>query len=105
MDEQKARRRQHMLAAIKVARAGMRAGRGGPFGVLITEPDGRVVAVTHNEVLVRHDCSMHAEVAALRRVGRLDMRGYTLYRPHGFSCVMCLGVILLVTAFHAFLLQ
>ena len=93
MDEQEARHRQHMLAAIKVARAGMRAGRGGPFGALITDPDGRVVAVAHNEVLASHDCSMHAEVAALRRVGRLDMRGYTLYAT-GFPCVMCLGAIL-----------
>ena len=36
---------------------------------------------------------MHAEVAALRKVGHLDLRGHTLYAT-GFPCVMCLGAIL-----------
>lgn len=83
----------HMLAAIEAARQGMRTHQGGPFGALITDPAGRVAAVAHNAVLASGDCTMHAEIAALRQVGRLDLRGYTLYAT-GFPCVMCLGAIL-----------
>ena len=36
---------------------------------------------------------MHAQVAALRKAGRLDLRGCTLYAT-SFPCVMCLGAIL-----------
>ena len=85
--------RRHMLAAIKAAREGMLSGKGGPFGALITDPAGRVVSVACNEVLASQDCTMHAEVAALRKVGHLDLRGHTLYAT-GFPCVMCLGAIL-----------
>lgn len=85
--------RQHMLAAIEAAREGMSSGKGGPFGALITDPAGRVVSVACNEVLASRDCTMHAEVAALRKVGHLDLRGHTLYAT-GFPCVMCLGAIL-----------
>ncbi|HIU17408.1 MAG TPA: nucleoside deaminase [Candidatus Avidesulfovibrio excrementigallinarum] len=85
--------RAHMLAAIEAARQGMRSSQGGPFGALITDPKGRVAAVAHNEVLAGGDCTMHAEIAALRKAGRLDLRGYTLYAT-GFPCVMCLGAIL-----------
>ena len=69
--------RRHMLAAIEAAREGMLSGKGGPFGALITDPAGRVVSVACNEVLASRDCTMHAEVAALRK-----------------ACVMCLGAIL-----------
>lgn len=70
-----ARHRRHMLAAIEAAREGMLSGRGGPFGALIADPAGRVVSVACNEVLASRDCTMHAEVAALRKVGHLDLRG------------------------------
>lgn len=83
----------HMRRAIEAARAGMLSGRGGPFGALIVNPEGEVAAVSHNEVLASQDCTMHAEIAALRKVGRLNLRGYTLYAT-GFPCVMCLGAIL-----------
>ncbi len=89
MDTHKA----HMLAAIEAARQGMRAHQGGPFGALITDPAGRVAAVAHNAVLASGDCTMHAEIAALRKLGRTSLRGYTLYAT-GFPCVMCLGAIL-----------
>ena len=74
MDTHKA----HMLAAIEAARQGMRAHQGGPFGALITDPAGRVAAVAHNAVLASGDCTMHAEIAALRKLGRTSLRGYTL---------------------------
>ena len=82
-----------MRRAIEEARAGMRARQGGPFGALLADSEGRILAVAHNEVLGTQDCTMHAEVAALRKAGRLDLRGCTLYAT-GFPCVMCLGAIL-----------
>lgn len=85
--------RAHMLAAIEAARQGMRAHQGGPFGALITDPAGHVMAVAHNGVLASGDCTMHAEIAALRKTGQRDLHGCTLYAT-GFPCVMCLGAIL-----------
>lgn len=82
-----------MRRAIEEARAGMLARQGGPFGALLADSEGRILAVAHNEVLGTQDCTMHAEVAALRKAGRLDLRGCTLYAT-GFPCVMCLGAIL-----------
>ena len=91
-DEQNVHER-NMLLAIEAARAGMHAHQGGPFGALITNPAGEIVAISHNEVLGTKDCTMHAEIVALRKTGHLDLRGYTLYAT-GFPCVMCLGAIL-----------
>ena len=93
MTEQDSRHAAFMLRAIEEARAGMRARQGGPFGALLADPQGRILSVAHNEVLGTQDCTMHAEVAALRKAGRLDLRGCTLYAT-GFPCVMCLGAIL-----------
>lgn len=93
MTEQDDRHAAFMRRAIEEARAGMLARQGGPFGALLADPEGRILAVAHNEVLGTQDCTMHAEVAALRKAGRLDLRGCTLYAT-GFPCVMCLGAIL-----------
>ena len=41
-----------MRIAVEAARKGMEAGMGGPFGAVIVR-NGEVVAVAHNEVLVR----------------------------------------------------
>ena len=84
---------EHMRRAVEAAFEGMRARRGGPFGAALADPSGELVVAAHNEVLGTRDCTMHAEVVALRRAGRLDLRGYTLYAT-GFPCVMCLGAIL-----------
>lgn len=91
--EERKRHEAHMRRAIAEARAGMLAGQGGPFGALIANPAGEVLAVSHNEVTATNDCTMHAEIAALRKVGRLNLRGHTLYAT-GFPCIMCLGAIL-----------
>ena len=82
-----------MRRAIEAAREGMRSRQGGPFGAVIADPAGNIIAVAHNEVLGTQDCTMHAEVAAIRKAGRLDLRGCTLYAT-GFPCIMCLGAIL-----------
>lgn len=92
-NETKSRHEACMRRAIEAAREGMRAGQGGPFGAVIADPAGTLVAVAHNEVLSSQDCTMHAEIAAIRKAGRLNLRGHTLYAT-GFPCIMCLGAIL-----------
>ena len=92
-DTERRRHEDCMRRAIEAAREGMSARQGGPFGAVIAGPAGDIIAVAHNEVLGTQDCTMHAEVAAIRKAGRLDLRGCTLYAT-GFPCIMCLGAIL-----------
>lgn len=92
-DTERQRHEACMRRAIEAAREGMRSRQGGPFGAVIADPAGEIIAVAHNEVLGTQDCTMHAEIAAIRKAGRLDLRGCTLYAT-GFPCIMCLGAIL-----------
>ena len=103
MTDAQARHEAFMRRAVEEARAGMRARRGGPFGALITDPDGQVLSVAHNEVLGTQDCTMHAEIAAIRKAGRLDLRLHAL--RHGLSLRDVSGRRSLVASLHALLLQ
>ena len=86
-----------MEQAIKAARRTMHAGLGGPFGALITDPAGTVLAVASNTVLGDHDATAHAEVNAIRQAGKIlgthDLSGCTLYAT-GYPCPMCLSAII-----------
>ena len=69
-----------------------------PVGAVIYGPDGRELAVGHNEREKTHDPTAHAEMVALRRAGvaigswRLD--GCTLVVTLE-PCTMCAGAIVL----------
>jgi tRNA(Arg) A34 adenosine deaminase TadA len=84
-----------MQRALAAARAGLTHG-GGPFGALVADEHGRVVAVAANAVLVRNDPTAHAEVLAIRRAaavrGAFTLRGCTLVTTCA-PCVMCTGAI------------
>ena len=54
-----------MREAIKEAEAGMRDGRGGPFGCVIVR-HGEVIARGNNRVTSTNDPTAHAEVTAIR---------------------------------------
>jgi tRNA(adenine34) deaminase len=84
-------------AALDVARAALAAGEV-PIGAVVLDPSGQVIASAHNERLVHHDPTAHAEVVALRRAGAAlgswHLDGYTLavtLEP----CTMCAGAIVL----------
>lgn len=81
-----------MREAIAVAREGIRAHAGGPFGTVIVK-DGIIVARAHNSVLRQHDATAHGEIAAIREAGRKlgshDLSGCDLYTT-GEPCSMCL---------------
>ncbi len=82
-----------MRRAIELARLGMAAGDGGPFGCVIVR-DGEIIAEGHNRVLVDRDPTAHAEMVAIRaacsRVGHFELRGCDLYTSCE-PCPMCLG--------------
>ena len=80
--------------AIAMAGKGIDEGRG-PFGAVVTK-NGKVIAEAHNEVVLSHDPTAHAEILAIRKAGALlkthdlsDCVIYTSCEP----CPMCLGAI------------
>jgi tRNA(Arg) A34 adenosine deaminase TadA len=82
-----------MHQAIRLARPGLAAGAGGPFGCVIVRA-GEIIGQGHNRVLVDHDPTAHAEVvairAACRRVDHFELRDCDLYTSCE-PCPMCLG--------------
>ena len=83
-----------LLLAVAAGRAGMLAGRGGPFGAVIVGPDGRVIAEGCNRVTSANDPTAHAEVTAIRAacaaLGTFKLEGCTLYTSCE-PCPMCLA--------------
>ncbi|MBI5770608.1 MAG: nucleoside deaminase [Verrucomicrobia bacterium] len=84
-----------MREAIKLAEAGMRGGRGGPFGCVVVR-QGEIVGRGHNRVTSTNDPTAHAEVVAIRDACAnletfqlADCELYTSCEP----CPMCLAAI------------
>jgi len=84
-----------MREAIKLAEAGMRGRRGGPFGCVVVHK-GEVIGRGHNRVTSTNDPTAHAEVVAIRdacanlETFQLDdCELYTSCEP----CPMCLAAI------------
>lgn len=86
-----------MTQAMSKARVTMNQNIGGPFGALILDPDGEIVAIASNSVLKDHDPTAHAEINAIRlaseKLGSHDLTGCTLYTTC-YPCPMCLGAII-----------
>jgi tRNA(Arg) A34 adenosine deaminase TadA len=84
-----------MREAIKEAEAGMRDGRGGPFGCVIVRR-GEVIARGNNRVTSTNDPTAHAEITAIREAcGKLktfSLDGCELYTSCE-PCPMCLAAI------------
>lgn len=84
-----------MRAAIALAREGMEANLGGPFGAVVAR-GGEILGRGRNEVLATADPSAHAEInairAACRTLGTHVLAGCTLYTSCE-PCPMCLGAI------------
>jgi guanine deaminase len=86
----------YMRRVLALARLGMETGCGGPFGAVIVR-DGAIVGEAHNEVLVSHDPTAHAELLAVRRASAslksFDLRGCEVY-TNGAPCCMCMSSML-----------
>jgi guanine deaminase len=84
-----------MREAIKEAEAGLRGGRGGPFGCVVVRR-GEVIARGNNQVTSTNDPTAHAEITAIREACRKlktfqldDCELYTSCEP----CPMCLAAV------------
>lgn len=77
------------MAIDKMREAGVVKKTGGPFGAVIVDKSGVVLACSGNSVLKDKDPSAHAEVNAIRqackKIGSHDLAGCTLYT----SCECC----------------
>lgn len=86
-----------MNLGIEEARRTMNENKGGPFGAVITDSQGKVICVASNRVLENNDATAHAEVMAIRKAGEIlgtyDLSGCTLYAT-GYPCPMCLSAII-----------
>ena len=87
--------RAYLLQAIELAREGVSAGLGGPFGCVIVR-DGEVVGKGSNGVTSTNDPTAHAEMVAIRdacrRLGSYQLTDCVLYASCE-PCPMCLGAI------------
>ena len=86
-----------MNLAVEAARKTMNKNIGGPFGAVITDNKGNVIAVSSNTVLESHDPTAHAEINAIRKACGIlkthDLSEYILYTT-GYPCPMCLSAII-----------
>lgn len=84
-----------MMRAIELAREGVEADAGGPFGCVIVK-DGEIVGEGNNRVTSTNDPTAHAEVVAIReacaKLGSFQLEGCSIYASCE-PCPMCLGAI------------
>jgi len=84
-----------MMRAVELARQGMNANAGGPFGCVVVK-GGQVVGEGSNRVTSTNDPTAHAEVVAIRNacqtLGTFQLDGCTIYTSCE-PCPMCLGAI------------
>lgn len=81
--------------ALRLAKEGMAAGQGGPFGAVVVK-DGEIIGRGYNRVLGSNDPTAHAEVTAIREacshLGSFQLEGCVIYSTCE-PCPMCLGAI------------
>ena len=91
MEDQK-----YISEAIALARTGMNANDGGPFGAVIVNKEGEVIGRGNNKVTSTNDPTAHAEVVAIRdackNIENFQLDGCTIYTSCE-PCPMCLGAI------------
>jgi len=88
--------KKYMDLAVQEAREGVTRGEGGPFGAVIVDKNGEVVARAHNMVLQTNDPTAHAEVTCIRKacakMGKFDLSDCKIYSTCE-PCPMCFGAI------------
>ena len=86
-----------MNIAKQNAERGIKEKEGGPFGAVIVDKDGKIIANGNNQVLKQNDPTAHAEMVAIRnackKLEKYDLSGYTLYTSCE-PCPMCLSAII-----------
>ena len=86
-----------MKCAKENADKGIANKEGGPFGAVIVDKDGNIVANGNNQVLLQNDPTAHAEIIAIRNACKVlntyDLSDYILYTSCE-PCPMCLSAII-----------
>lgn len=84
-----------MRRAIVLAKKGMNANAGGPFGAVVVK-NGKIIAEGYNKVTSTNDPTAHAEVTAIRKaceaLQTFQLENCILYTSCE-PCPMCLGAI------------
>ena len=87
----------NLQEAIIEAKKGMNQNAGGPFGAIITDENGNVVATGHNTVLKSKDPTAHAEINAIReacqKLNTKDLSNCRIYSTCE-PCPICLSAII-----------
>ena len=86
-----------MKIAKENADNGIMKKEGGPFGAVIVDKEGNIIANGNNQVLKSKDPTAHAEIVAIRnacqKLQTYDLSGYILYTSCE-PCPMCLSAII-----------
>ena len=87
----------YMKIAKENADNGIKNKEGGPFGAVITDKEGNIIANGNNRVLKNNDPTAHAEVVAIReackKLNTYDLSNCILYTSCE-PCPMCLSAII-----------
>ena len=88
---------EYMKIAKDIADKGISKNEGGPFGAVIIDKKGNIIASGNNQVLLKNDPTAHAEIIAIRRACEIldtyDLSDYILYTSCE-PCPMCLSAII-----------
>lgn len=87
----------YMEVANDYAKRGMNNNEGGPFGAVIIDKEGNIIAKGNNTVIKNNDPTEHAEMNVIReackKLGTYDLSDCTLYTSCE-PCPMCLSAII-----------
>lgn len=88
---------EYMKIAKENADNGIKNKEGGPFGAVIINKNGEIIANGNNKVILEKDPTAHAEVVAIRnackKLNTYDLSNYILYTSCE-PCPMCLSAII-----------
>lgn len=87
----------YMKTAKENAEKGMKNNEGGPFGAVIVDKEGNIIANGNNKVIKNNDPTAHGEIVAIReacqKLNTYDLSEYILYTSCE-PCPMCLSAII-----------
>ena len=87
----------YMKIAKEMSIKGLKNNEGGPFGAIITDKEGNIIAEGNNRVLCDLDPTAHAEICTIReackKLKTYDLNNYILYTSCE-PCPMCLSAII-----------
>lgn len=87
----------YMKIAKDKSMSGFKNQEGGPFGAVITDKNGNIIAEGNNQVLKDLDPTAHAEIVTIRKacekLKTYDLSEYILYTSCE-PCPMCLSAII-----------